>query len=219
MPTLQGSAPKTNCRVWPRHECELAGACAPLASHTEGAPAWTAKVRDLSRIGVGLVLTRRFEVGTVLSLELDAPVADLRQRLLVRVVRVEVLPDHQWLLGCSLLSRLSEEKLHALLDASRREPEPVAGAEGVRVIVDVTFAEAGGAVGAFRARRLHVRDGWPVAPGTALTLGLNRGDADALQLRLRVLDCAQQAEGWVVCYEVLGRPSRAALYLLARRAL
>jgi hypothetical protein len=216
MPMLQGNAAETDCRVWPRHECTLPGTCAPLASRHESGPAWSGKVRDISLGGLGLVLTRRFETGTVLSLELSEPVAGGPQRFLVRVVRVQAAPDHQWVLGCVLLSRLSEEKLRTLLDGAR--PEPAAPADDEPAVLhDVTFAAVQGiGVGNFRARRLHRVDGWPLARGTVLVLGLGGNSKEAV--RLRVWDCARHGDGWVVRYELLERPAAAVLRLLGRAA-
>jgi hypothetical protein len=212
-----GAAPSgAHCRVWPRHECELPGSCAPLTARDDSIVSWNGKLRDISLGGVGLVLSRRFEAGTVLSLELTAAAEGAPQRFLVRVVRVLPEPDHKWLLGCVLLSRLSQEKLQALL-ASARSKSAAKGKAG-KLVVDVTFAPSARAagVGSFRAHRLHLSAAWPPAPGTVLTLGLNGKHAGAARLRVRVRYCCRRGARWVVRYELAERPSAAVLRLLRR---
>lgn len=232
MSTLQGiasgrsggeTATEQDCRVWPRHDCAMPGTCAPLAARADDGPAWEGSVLDISVGGLRLVLSRRFEAGTVLSLEVDPRASGCPQRLLVRVVRVESAPGQKWLLGCALLSRLSQEKLQTLLGGGG--PDPVAvtpeqpAAPDNSVLQDVTFAPTlrQGGVGKIRARRLHLGVGWPPAAGSVLTLGLDGNQKDAVRVRLRVVECARRGEGWVVRYELLERPSAAVLHLLRRR--
>jgi hypothetical protein len=223
MQTVKESGTGPHSRVWPRHDCELRGTCTPLAGPHDSGPSWSGKVQDISLGGVGLVLTRRFEAGTVLSLELESRATRTTQRFLVRVVRVLPAPDHQWLLGCMLLSRLSQEKLSALLGGAGPTPEPAAEPEEMRpaVVEDVIFRAVSRAtgLGAFRARRFHPTDGWPLAAGTVLTLALDGTGKDATQLQLRVQECVQRGKGWVVRYELLGTAAPAVRRLLgeARR--
>jgi hypothetical protein len=205
-------------RTWPRHECELSGTCGPLTARSESGETWPGRVQNISLGGLGLVLSRRFEPGAVLSLELESPERGVPQRLLVRVVRVEALPGREWLLGCSLLSRLSHDKLKKLLGADR--PAPPTKEAGDSAVQDVTFTATlrGNGVGTFRARRLHIAAGWPPAVGTVLTLGLNGNHRNAIRLQVRVCDCFRQGDGWVVHYELTEWPSVSALQVLRRPA-
>jgi hypothetical protein len=84
--------------------------CHPPVASPETTPA---RVRDVSSHGVGLLVPRRFEPGTVLILELGA--ADRRVPVLARVVRLVVWADGEWLVGCSFVGEISTEELLPLL--------------------------------------------------------------------------------------------------------
>ncbi|HSQ56563.1 MAG TPA: PilZ domain-containing protein, partial [Gemmata sp.] len=76
---------------------------------------WPLTVRDVSTGGVGVVLARRFEVGTELTIELGTGPTSTPRRLPVRVVRIEPDSLGHWVHGCSFVSKLAEEELVALL--------------------------------------------------------------------------------------------------------
>jgi hypothetical protein len=101
-------------RAWVRYPCELDSACQPLAG-TRGVE-WPGKIRNLSRGGLALSLTRRFEVGTVLSIDVQGPGGEGDMgTVLARVCHISTQPDGSWLLGCSFTKLLSEEDLKAFL--------------------------------------------------------------------------------------------------------
>jgi serine/threonine protein kinase len=77
--------PAIERRAHVRFGSRLKGTCRPLAAERKWS--WTAKVRDISASGVGLLINRRFEPGTVLRVKL--PGAASRRLYLVRVVRVQ----------------------------------------------------------------------------------------------------------------------------------
>jgi diguanylate cyclase (GGDEF)-like protein len=79
----------------------------------EDAPEEMATLRDLSVSGVGLHLSTRFPMDTILVIEPLLPVA---KALLARVVRVTAAEDG-WLHGCSLPTRLTAEELGGWLGA------------------------------------------------------------------------------------------------------
>jgi hypothetical protein len=232
MSTVQGIVPgvvpsatpgEAECRVWQRHSCELPGACQPLAERTAKEVSWQGQVRNISRGGVGLILKRRFEPGTALTLELRFAGAQEPQTLLIKVVNVKKLPGNEWALGCSFLSRLSEERLQKLLGRSRAEqaprPSPPApAAKGTTIVQNVTFeaARREGGLGTFRARRLHVGSGWPVDEGKILTLGLAGRQDPATRVRIRVRTCSRRGDGWVIRYELAEKPSAEVLRLFRR---
>jgi hypothetical protein len=79
---------------------------------------WEAHVRDFSTTGIGLRVDRRFEPDTLLMVDLhDLPegTPDHTRTLLVRVARVTPHDDGTWILGCSLMHKLTEADLLALL--------------------------------------------------------------------------------------------------------
>jgi serine/threonine protein kinase len=74
---------------------------------------WPAIVRDLSGSGIGLLLARRFEQGTVLSVELQKK-KEASTRL-VKVTRVSPEKLGHWVLGCEFLEPLAQNELADLL--------------------------------------------------------------------------------------------------------
>lgn len=87
--------------------------CRPITAHRN--ESWSATVRDLSTGGVGIVVNRRFEPGTLLSIELQDAEQTVNRILLVRVVRVLSEDDGRWLLGCAFTAKLTEGELLALM--------------------------------------------------------------------------------------------------------
>ncbi len=100
-------------RAHARHPTQLDSRCLPVAGHKENV--WTASVCDISQSGIGLIVNRRFEVGTVLELWLPDQIEEAPHHLLVRVMRHEARSSRKWMLGCRFASLLSEEELKALL--------------------------------------------------------------------------------------------------------
>ncbi|MBY0523266.1 MAG: PilZ domain-containing protein [Gemmataceae bacterium] len=88
--------------------------CRPLTARRKD-ESWTATVRDLSTGGVGIVVNRRFEPGTLLSIELQDADRLSARTLLVRVVRLTKEGKEHWLLGCAFTTKLSEAELLALM--------------------------------------------------------------------------------------------------------
>jgi hypothetical protein len=75
---------------------------------------WPARVRDLSSGSIGLVLTRRFEPGTLLVIELEKKAANLSHTLVGRVVHATA-QTNGWMIGCTLANKIAEDDLQALL--------------------------------------------------------------------------------------------------------
>jgi hypothetical protein len=104
-------------RAYVRLESDLTAACRRPAGRSLE-PGWTAKVRDLSPGGIGLLLRHRFRPGTVLTLDLRDGTGRLLRTVSARVVHVtpllvEGIPT--WLLGCAFDQPLSDEAFRALL--------------------------------------------------------------------------------------------------------
>jgi hypothetical protein len=87
--------------------------CRPITARKN--EAWAATVRDLSTGGVGIVVNRRFEPGTLLSVELQDSEQTVNRNLLVRVVRVLEQGEGRWLLGCAFTNKLSDADLLTLM--------------------------------------------------------------------------------------------------------
>jgi serine/threonine protein kinase len=96
-----------------RRACRRGSLCLPLGS--EGQTPWEAEVRNISAGGLGLVLGRRVEPGTVLLVEWQQAVRGAPTTLLARVIHAQPLPTGRWRLGCQLTQGLGEDEIQALL--------------------------------------------------------------------------------------------------------
>jgi hypothetical protein len=76
---------------------------------------WPARVRDLSTGSIGLLLTRRFEPGTLLVIELEKKALSLSHTLVGRVVHATQNSNGSWQLGCTLANKIAEDDLQALM--------------------------------------------------------------------------------------------------------
>jgi hypothetical protein len=112
-PAEKATATQAERRAWVRYPCELDGACQPLAGSRGNQ--WPGKIRNLSRGGVAITLSRRFEAGTILAIDVQSQTEAVLGTVMARVVRVSPQDDGSWLLGCALAKPLSEDDLKVLL--------------------------------------------------------------------------------------------------------
>jgi hypothetical protein len=103
---------QTERRVFVRRACDVAVFCRPLFAGG-GECNCPARIRNISRGGVCLVVERRFEVGTVLCIEPADPRRDGLPTLLTRVVHLHILKTGVWAVGGVLPQPMSEEELAA----------------------------------------------------------------------------------------------------------
>jgi serine/threonine protein kinase len=107
-------------RAWVRHALDV-GSCGVIdrAIYGGGGPEseefWPLVIRDVSNGGVGVLLARRFEPGTELSIEFSAGPGMDPRRLSARVVRVVAERDGHWLHGCAFPEKLTDDALEELL--------------------------------------------------------------------------------------------------------
>jgi hypothetical protein len=99
-------------RAWVRYPCDADSTCQAFMG-ARGLQ-WTAKVRNISRGGIGLTLQRRFELGTLLAIDVQGRSDDAPSTLTARVAHVAALGDGSWLVGCAFISELSEDQLQDL---------------------------------------------------------------------------------------------------------
>jgi serine/threonine protein kinase len=93
-------------RAYVRYPSKMEGQCQPVAGFKEDL--WTTRIVNVSRNSIGLVVNRRFEVGTVLVVypqQADYP------PFMVRVARIQARPSRKWLLGCVFPNLLSDEEI------------------------------------------------------------------------------------------------------------
>ncbi len=97
----------------PRFKSEQEASCRPVQQST--ALPWTATIEDASLTGLRLHISRRFEAGTVLIIEVaDANTAAVAQWL-ARVCWVREVGPNQWGVGCLFNRTLTEHELNQLL--------------------------------------------------------------------------------------------------------
>jgi hypothetical protein len=115
-----GSAPASmERRAWVRYACDLSGSCQPVSGSRDRT--WAARVQDISRGGLRLVVTRRFEPGTLLEIDLTDVKQIEVQSVLARVIHVTTQSLGMWCLGCSFHRELSEDDVRALRSESESE--------------------------------------------------------------------------------------------------
>jgi serine/threonine protein kinase len=95
-----------------RYASELGCLCNPIWG--DKSFRWSARVRDVSATGVALLLPRRFEPGTILSVELGATAESPSCTLHVRVVRQSRQPGKKWLLGCAFAGPIGDQEAQCL---------------------------------------------------------------------------------------------------------
>lgn len=111
--------PVTDRRGWARLPLDV-GSVAVIDTGvfgglTHNQEMWPLVVRDVSIGGVGVLIARRFEPGTELSVELSAGPDVEPRRLPVRVVRVVPARSGHWFHGCSFFNNLTQSELDLLL--------------------------------------------------------------------------------------------------------
>jgi hypothetical protein len=91
--------------------------CQPVAASLPEQPeiGWFGRLLDISVGGVGLLLSRSFEAGTLLMLELSDPAHGEPRAFPVRVVHAREEGPTTWRIGCEFIFPLHEEELQALV--------------------------------------------------------------------------------------------------------
>ncbi len=121
----QCPAPAAERRAWVRSGCGLEVACHVPSVDLE--VIWPAQVEDISAGGVGLLLSRRFEPGTRLDVELPLSQGVFMRPLQAEVVRVAEHPRGGWLHGCAFPAPLTAPELEAVLKGTRRAGATLTG--------------------------------------------------------------------------------------------
>jgi hypothetical protein len=177
---------------------------------------WPGTVSHLSAETIKLVLQRRFEPQTGLSLFLPDPNSDTSYNAFVRVDRVEPLGEARWLLDCVFLAPLTEEHLATLLDlvnGARMPPDPDQATRldcntERAIIRGVLFQVRHGNQESIRRRvtRLYVNGRWPVPTGRAMKVWVGSGPMNDSAADVRANGCYKQNGGWLLDCFFLGAP-------------
>jgi hypothetical protein len=224
-PLKAPSAMGVECRVRERHACGLKTSCQPIAARGDKDMLWPAILRDLSVLGVGLVLGRRFERGAGLAIEIPETESQPGDTLLAKVTHTTALPEGRWLLGCAFVSELSEEELTRLLELARAQnapaqPEAAATQEDglaaanenpsrAVLIPGINFEGTSnfGRVAQVPIRRLYLSGSWPVPPGTVLKIKVANPPHNLPGVKIKVNSCALRDGRWTLNYTFVERPS------------
>ncbi len=102
--TVSSPALAVERRAFVRHFCDIGAVV----------DAWSAKIENISRGGLKVVIGRRYEVGAILKVEVPKPGDEEFSLLLARVVHVAPEPNGSWGLGCAFTQLLSQEELEDL---------------------------------------------------------------------------------------------------------
>ena len=126
-PRAAALPPATECRIYERHPCDLSASCQPLSGGGSHTGSWPATILDISLGGIRLVLSRRFEKGTLLTVEVWEN--DRRETYtgIARVMHVSAQGNCFWALGCKFFSALTKEELHGLVPSAG--PQEVDGVD------------------------------------------------------------------------------------------
>jgi tRNA A-37 threonylcarbamoyl transferase component Bud32 len=102
-----------------RYPCTLATVCEVGTSVHDGEEGsedrWEATVQNLSVAGVGLLLQRRFEPGTVVNVLLQSPDGRVRRSLEMQILRVSPAAGGRWATGGVFNKELTKEDLRQLV--------------------------------------------------------------------------------------------------------
>ena len=114
--------PGSERRAWVRHPLDV-GTCGLIDTSVcgggpESVEMWPLVVRDVSIGGIGVLLARRFELGTLLTIELPVGSSGSIRRLAARVVRIEPEKAGHWIHGCAFPAKLREDEVTELIKFS-----------------------------------------------------------------------------------------------------
>jgi hypothetical protein len=188
--------------------------CQPLAARGGNDIVWPATIREISAERIVLLLKRRFEPQTHLSLSLPECDFCSTSCVFARVIRVEPLSDGRWVLDCVFITPIAEARLNALLQAINATPP----SPEISVPSDVMIEKAIVSGVLFQVRygswdpirravtRLHVNGCWPLTTGQAMTAWVGGGPMNETAADVRVNGCYKQNGKWLIDCSFLGAP-------------
>jgi hypothetical protein len=103
----------TERRAAVRYSSDLEGTCEVVQSEKDYP--WFGDIQDISTTGMQLLISRRFERGSLLTVEVQTKDQKTVRKLLVRVARVKAKDYGQWLLGCAFVTKLRDPELKELI--------------------------------------------------------------------------------------------------------
>jgi hypothetical protein len=201
-------------RIPATHAVNLSIQCQPLAARSDNDIMWPATVRGISAESIVLVLQRRFEPRTGLSLLLPEPGSNYLSSVVARVTGVEPFADGRWLLDCSFVAPINEEQLNAVLQADNAPSQDTPASPPSEIFIEkavvtsVVFKVRYGNRDPIRCpvTRLHVKGHWPLLPGDAMRVWVGAGATNETVANVRVNGCYKQNDSWLIDCFFLGAP-------------
>jgi hypothetical protein len=194
-------SPEEDRRVWVRFPSGLETTLQPARG--PDAPRLGARVRDVSRGGILLVLDRPFEPGEMLSVELPAVEGQPPSTVLACVVRAAEAAGGEWSVGCAFAAELADDDLQ--LFGARRVKAPVTDQrEWVRFpsraratfqVVRAPAASTAAEVLNVSASGIGLRAEGDLQVGELLSVELRGGDRPALTMLACVVRVTAQPGG------------------------
>jgi hypothetical protein len=218
-----GQLNRKECRVYERYPSGVPTSCQPASARAGGDLKWSANVYDVSLGGIGLVVSRRFERGTALAVEVPELHSDQCYTTFAKVMHVRRLDDGSWLHGCAFVGELSEDGLKALqrpaaggepapepLPADRPQETPAAPADArarsvVRRVQLYARLSDGRIVSRF-VKQLSLSGPWPLPKGTVLTGWVAKGPATRAAVRMKVRSCSPEGDAWRLVCKLMDSP-------------
>src|SRR6266446_10295354 len=108
-PGADRSAAEVDRRVWVRFPSRRATYCKRADNNDE--PSWPAQACDVSRGGLKLLSTRKFERGITLKIGSINQSGEKPAQVMAEVRYVTPTPEGKWMMGCAFLKELTEEDL------------------------------------------------------------------------------------------------------------
>ncbi len=102
-----------DARGWVRFPVNVTATCQEVAAERQ--TPWSARVLNLSSSGIGMVVSRSVEPGSLLNLELHRGSEQPGHTILACVVHVTPQEGGSQALGCNFIRELTEEELKSLL--------------------------------------------------------------------------------------------------------
>jgi hypothetical protein len=122
VPVSRGQAkhkPQKERRAWVRRPVNQEIACQPIVAPAVGDSDtyWLGKLRDISLVGVGVLLSHRVEPGTVLIVQLLAgkTARGTMNPMPVQVMHATEQKKGLWIMGCEFVLPLSKEELQSFV--------------------------------------------------------------------------------------------------------
>src|SRR5579871_6554445 len=97
---------ETDRRVWVRYPCDVEASC--QAADLPDSQRLSARVRNISRGGINLVLSCPVEIVAFLSVELPTASPRATSNVLAYVVRLNPVTEGEWSVGCSFAAELND---------------------------------------------------------------------------------------------------------------